>query len=486
MMTPADKTQESKSQSAANPISQNQSSGEQTFQLADNRPEAVMQRKLHEMANISWQQKEAAQLHAIANSQTSQLDAPLQKKATSKSAPKANNTGLPDALKSGIENLSGYSMDDVKVHRNSDKPAQLQALAYAQGTDIHLGPGQEKHLPHEAWHVVQQKQGRVKPTLQMKGKVNVNDDKGLEKEADVMGGKAMQLKAIQEMANNSPQAKHSAQLQAMADNRSVYPIQKQELVEEELLQGKFKDVQRQELEEEELLQGKFESIQKQELEEEEQLQGKFKTVQRQEFEEEKLLQGKYETIQRNSISNDAEEETEDYIHAGDNDEFVEHDPNYMPVDDILVEELQPFIKNNIGSCIASAANVRHKLMTMKSGRPYAVGAVKIEFETGTMCRNHTAVLASWEDGLFVIDTTMGQFNFPSGVLICPYTQWRKTLFESQPFPVNIFKETFKESGCFTEGDLKIGMSRFRGNEKIISGYKSNGESMTTEEASSNE
>jgi hypothetical protein len=66
----------------------------------------------------------------------------------------------------------------------------LQSHAYAQGTDIHLASGQEKHLPHEAWHVVQQKQGRVKPTLQMKGAVNINDDAGLEKEADVMGAKA--------------------------------------------------------------------------------------------------------------------------------------------------------------------------------------------------------------------------------------------------------------------------------------------------------
>ncbi|WP_394775619.1 DUF4157 domain-containing protein [Flavobacterium sp.] len=104
---------------------------------------------------------------------------------------KANNSGLPENLKSGLENLSGHSLDDVKVHYNSGKPAQLQAHAYAQGTDIHIASGQEKHLPHEAWHVVQQKQGRVKPTLQMKGKVNVNDDKGLEKEADVMGAKAL-------------------------------------------------------------------------------------------------------------------------------------------------------------------------------------------------------------------------------------------------------------------------------------------------------
>ncbi|MES2373014.1 MAG: DUF4157 domain-containing protein [Bacteroidota bacterium] len=82
--------------------------------------------------------------------------------------PKQNDSGMPGGLRSGIEQLSGISMGDVKVNYNSSKPAQLNAHAYAQGTDIHLGPGQEKHLPHEAWHVVQQKQDRVKPTLQMK------------------------------------------------------------------------------------------------------------------------------------------------------------------------------------------------------------------------------------------------------------------------------------------------------------------------------
>ncbi|ASZ10859.1 DUF4157 domain-containing protein [Chitinophaga pendula] len=102
-----------------------------------------------------------------------------------------NNTGLPDQLKTGIEATSGFSMDDVKVHYSSDKPAQLQALAYAQGTDIHIGPGQEKHLPHEAWHVVQQKQGRVQPTIQRKGARPINDDVGLEQEADVMGRQAL-------------------------------------------------------------------------------------------------------------------------------------------------------------------------------------------------------------------------------------------------------------------------------------------------------
>ena len=102
-----------------------------------------------------------------------------------------NRTGMPDHLKSGIESLSGISMNNVKVHYNSSQPAQLNALAYAQGNNIHLGPGQEKHLPHEAWHVVQQKQGRVKPTLQMKDGVEVNDDVELESEADLMGEQAL-------------------------------------------------------------------------------------------------------------------------------------------------------------------------------------------------------------------------------------------------------------------------------------------------------
>ena len=101
-----------------------------------------------------------------------------------------NSTGLPDELKSGIESLSGHSLDDVKVHYNSAKPAQLNAHAYAQGTNIHLASGQEQHLPHEAWHVVQQKQGRVQPTMQMNG-AQINDNPGLEKEADVMGSKAV-------------------------------------------------------------------------------------------------------------------------------------------------------------------------------------------------------------------------------------------------------------------------------------------------------
>lgn len=107
---------------------------------------------------------------------------------------KENQTGMPDQLKSGLETLGKTDLSDVRVHYNSDKPAQLKAEAFAQGKDIHLAPGKEHHLPHEGWHVIQQKAGRVQPTMDVNGAA-VNDSPDLEQEADDMGAKALQLKA---------------------------------------------------------------------------------------------------------------------------------------------------------------------------------------------------------------------------------------------------------------------------------------------------
>lgn len=100
--------------------------------------------------------------------------------------------GLPADLRSGMETLSGMSLGHVSVQRNSNAPAAVNAHATAQGSTIHLAPGQDQHLPHEAWHVVQQAQGRVKPTTSIAGQA-VNDDPGLETEADTMGARAAQL-----------------------------------------------------------------------------------------------------------------------------------------------------------------------------------------------------------------------------------------------------------------------------------------------------
>jgi len=121
---------------------------------------------------------------------------------------------LPAELRAGVESLSGLDLSSVRVHRNSSAPAQLNALAYAQGSDIHLGAGQEKHLPHEAWHVVQQMQGRVRPTLQAAG-APINDDPALEREADQMGARA------KSSANgvNAARSEHS-----IHQRKSIVPI----------------------------------------------------------------------------------------------------------------------------------------------------------------------------------------------------------------------------------------------------------------------
>lgn len=176
MNTHTDRSHEKASRALANNLS-----GQKKQSSPGLRSVETKQGELQRMASRSPQMLQMKTYQAMADNYSAMAHPPVQRKE--------NQTGLPDTLKSGIENLSGYSMDDVNVHFNSGKPAQLQALAYAQGTDIHIAPGQEKHLPHEAWHVVQQKQGRVRPTMQAQG-AGINNDAGLEQEADT---KATQL-----------------------------------------------------------------------------------------------------------------------------------------------------------------------------------------------------------------------------------------------------------------------------------------------------
>ncbi len=96
---------------------------------------------------------------------------------------KSRGRGLPSSLRDRFEAKHKITLDDVRVHYNSDKPAEIGAGAYAKGNEIHLSTGQERHLEHELGHVVQQKQGRVSTTGQISGKA-VNCDADLEKEAD--------------------------------------------------------------------------------------------------------------------------------------------------------------------------------------------------------------------------------------------------------------------------------------------------------------
>ena len=162
----------------------------QSATIADKRPATLAQNRIMASMGSGSGVQRTAQLQAIMSG-----PAPVQRVKEDETQIKdtfvENNTGLPDQLKTGLENISGISLNDVQVYSNSSQPGELSAHAFAQGTDIHLAPGQEKHLPHEAWHVVQQKQGRVQPTKQMGDGVNVNDHPGLEREATQMGQRAL-------------------------------------------------------------------------------------------------------------------------------------------------------------------------------------------------------------------------------------------------------------------------------------------------------
>lgn len=133
----------------------------------------------------------AAPLQALGDRLNNSSHVLTQRKlADTLNGPRANRTGLPDRAKAGIEALSGLSLDNVRVHYNSPAPAQLNAHAFTRGTDIHVAPGQERHVSHEAWHVVQQAQHRVVANISSPDGVPINDDPRLEHEADMMGARA--------------------------------------------------------------------------------------------------------------------------------------------------------------------------------------------------------------------------------------------------------------------------------------------------------
>jgi hypothetical protein len=135
--------------------------------FVDNSQEAIQMRQFSEQVDSSEEMQELSGYQEQINS----------------GKEKKNNTGIPDNIKKGIEAISGISLDDVRVYYNSLKPEEIDAHAYAEGNNVYIASGQEEHLPHELWHIVQQKDGLVKATGKVKGK-KVNEKENLEADAN--------------------------------------------------------------------------------------------------------------------------------------------------------------------------------------------------------------------------------------------------------------------------------------------------------------
>lgn len=151
----------------------------------------------------------------------------IQKKEKVEAKQSEQSKIMPGDVMQKMEESFGTSFSDVTIHENSSKAKEAGALAYAQGTDLHFAPGQLKPntqggqelIGHELAHVVQQKEGRVKPTSQQNG-MDVNDDPALEKEADVKGKQAAQGKTS---VNRSLQQSTGKSVQQFENQDPVAP-----------------------------------------------------------------------------------------------------------------------------------------------------------------------------------------------------------------------------------------------------------------------
>lgn len=123
---------------------------------------------------------------------------------TTTNASEGTKTKMPQGMQMKMETALGSDFSNVNIHVNSEKASQIGALAYTQGSDIHFAKGQyapessrgQELLGHELTHIVQQREGKVQPTTEVKG-MPVNDSHSLEQEADVMGRKAAQTEVNQ-------------------------------------------------------------------------------------------------------------------------------------------------------------------------------------------------------------------------------------------------------------------------------------------------
>lgn len=153
----------------------------------------------------------SGQLNAPKHAIASGLASPVQRKigvgvgvGDSDPAPAATGSGkaLPADVRAKMEGSFGADFSAVRIHEGPHVLA-MGARAYAQANDLHFAPGEyqpdstsgQELIGHELAHYRQQSEGRVQATTQAKG-LAVNDDAGLEREADEMGAKAARGESV--------------------------------------------------------------------------------------------------------------------------------------------------------------------------------------------------------------------------------------------------------------------------------------------------
>lgn len=173
---------------------QNKKKEGNAVQIADNRQGAALQAKLVETLQCQADEEDELLQGKFTTQLQEEDEELLQGKFNVAQRQSDNLTGMPDPVKQRMETSFGRDFSSVRVHENSSLATDLGALAFTQGKDISFAPGQFKPdtsaglklLGHELTHVEQQDNNRVSPNTSING-MSVNDDPGLEHEADVKG-----------------------------------------------------------------------------------------------------------------------------------------------------------------------------------------------------------------------------------------------------------------------------------------------------------
>jgi hypothetical protein len=138
-------------------------------------------------------------------------------------------TGIPAPVRASMEAALGADLSDVRVRTSSADALRLGAAAFTRGHEIQVAPGHwaphtragRELLGHELAHVLQQREGRVRPTVRM-GDVPVSADAALEREADVLGARAARGEHAARgqhaaLSTHTAQGKHAAGSKRAAD-----------------------------------------------------------------------------------------------------------------------------------------------------------------------------------------------------------------------------------------------------------------------------
>jgi hypothetical protein len=141
--------------------------------------------------------------------------------------------GLPGPVRGKMEHAFGADFSSVKVRESSEASA-IGAQAFTRGNEVvfapgHYDPGSERGqalIGHELAHVVQQSEGRVAPTMQAKG-LAINDDAGLEAEADALGARAARGEQVRSSAAGAAPAGGVVQRRTQPEDVAVEMIGKE-------------------------------------------------------------------------------------------------------------------------------------------------------------------------------------------------------------------------------------------------------------------